>query len=106
MYSVLNRLSEFYISKNITSYTFLLVFKIVESLQCILNLTKIKAIEQYLFKVNNKNFRAVPMDIAVGFEEVFVNWKGICKYSQNIFPGLSFMAKINISLDQYQQILF
>ena len=27
----------FYISKNITSYTFLLVFKIVESLQCILN---------------------------------------------------------------------
>ena len=39
MYSVLNTLSEytyFYISKNITSYTFLLVFKIVESLQCIL----------------------------------------------------------------------
>ena len=28
----------FYISKNITSYTFLLVFKNVESLQCILNL--------------------------------------------------------------------
>ena len=39
MYSVLNTLSEytyFYISKNITSYTFVLVFKIVESLQCIL----------------------------------------------------------------------
>ena len=39
MYSVLNTLSEYtyvYISKNITSYTFLLVFKIVESLQCIL----------------------------------------------------------------------
>ena len=38
MYSVLNTLSEytyFCISKNITSYTFLLVFKIVESLQCI-----------------------------------------------------------------------
>ena len=40
MYSVLNTLSEstyFYRSKNITSYTFLLAFKIVESLQCILN---------------------------------------------------------------------
>ena len=39
MYSVLNTLSEytyFYISKNITLYLFLLVFKIVESLQCIL----------------------------------------------------------------------
>ena len=39
MYSVLNTLSEytyFYISKIITSCTFLLVFKIVESLQCIL----------------------------------------------------------------------
>ena len=39
MYSVLNTLSEytyFYISKNITSYTFLLVFEIIESLQCII----------------------------------------------------------------------
>ena len=41
MYSVLNVLSEytyFYISKSITPYTFLLVFKIVERLQCILKL--------------------------------------------------------------------
>ena len=40
---LLNTLSEytyFYISRNNTSYTFLLVFKIVESLQCILNLNK------------------------------------------------------------------
>ena len=40
MYSVLNTLSEytyFYIPKDITSYTFLLVFKIVESPQSILN---------------------------------------------------------------------
>ena len=40
MYSVANALSEykyFYFSKNIPSYTFLLVFKMVESLQCILN---------------------------------------------------------------------
>ena len=39
MYSVLNTLLEYtycYMSKNITSYTFWLVFKIVESLQCIL----------------------------------------------------------------------
>ena len=39
MYSVLNTLSEYtclYISKNITSYTVLLVFKIVKCLQCIL----------------------------------------------------------------------
>ena len=39
MHVVLNKLSEykyFYISKNITLYTFLLVFKMVESLQCIL----------------------------------------------------------------------
>ena len=41
MYSGLNTPSEytyiyFYISKNITSYTFLLDFKITESLQCIL----------------------------------------------------------------------
>ena len=36
MYSVLNKLSEYtYISKNIVSYTFLLVSKIFESLQCI-----------------------------------------------------------------------
>ena len=38
-YNVLNTLSKyiyFYISKNITSYTFLLAFEIVKSLQCIL----------------------------------------------------------------------
>ena len=41
MYSVLNTLSEyiyFYISSNIASYNFLFVFKIVESLQCILKI--------------------------------------------------------------------
>ena len=41
MYSALNTLSEyiyFYISKNITSYTFLLVFKIVEGRQCTLKI--------------------------------------------------------------------
>ena len=43
MYSLLNTLSKytyFYISRNITSYTFLLAFKNVKSLQCILNSNK------------------------------------------------------------------
>ena len=42
MYRVLNTLSEythFYISKNITSSAFVVIFKIVESLQCIFNNT-------------------------------------------------------------------
>ena len=41
IYSVLNKLSGYiyiYISKNFISYTFLLAFKILESLQCIFNL--------------------------------------------------------------------
>ena len=45
MFSVLNTLLEyayFCISKNITSYTFLLIFKIAESLQCILKLYSFK----------------------------------------------------------------
>ena len=35
----------FYISKNVTSYTFLLVFKIVESLQCINSLKRTALIQ-------------------------------------------------------------
>ena len=58
MYGVLNTLSEYtylYISKNITSYTFLLVFKIVESLQCILKLIKLSAnvVDKYLTGIIN-----------------------------------------------------
>ena len=58
MYGVLNTLSEYtylYISKNITSYTFLLVFKIVESLQCILKLIKLSAnvVDKYLTSIIN-----------------------------------------------------
>ena len=73
MYNVLNTLSEytyFYISKNITSYTFLLVLKIDESLHCILknkyNFTSSKSIsywlsinlnrsKQYIFKYINQS---------------------------------------------------
>ena len=58
VYSVLNTLSEythFCISKNITSYTFLLVFKIFESLQCILNFVKIQnQLPQSILKVKIK----------------------------------------------------
>ena len=51
--SVLNTLLKytyFYISKNITSYTFLLVFKIIESLQYIL---KIQSLFNYIDKVQH-----------------------------------------------------
>ena len=55
----MNTLSEyiyFYISENITSYTFLFVFKIVESLQCILNKTSIsKNQSSYVFKCSKKS---------------------------------------------------
>ena len=47
MYSVLNKFSEyiqFNISKNITSCAFLLVLKIIKSLQCIL---KVKTLLKY-----------------------------------------------------------
>ena len=40
MYNILNVQSEytyFYITKNVTTYSFLVVSKIVESLQCVLN---------------------------------------------------------------------
>ena len=55
----MNTLSEyisFYISENITSYTFLLVFKIVESLQCILSKTSInKNQSSYVFTCSKKS---------------------------------------------------
>ena len=57
MYSVLNTLSEytcFYISKNFTSYTFLLVSKIVENLQCILK-TENFSHEDVLCNVKNSS---------------------------------------------------
>ena len=47
MHSVSNILSEntyFYISKNITRYTFLLVFKVVKSLQRTLNVEEVESI--------------------------------------------------------------
>ena len=56
MYNVLNTLSEyryFYISKNITSYTFLLVLKIVALLHCILkNKYAFKSYQKTLFNID------------------------------------------------------
>ena len=54
MYNVLNTLSKytyFYISKNITSCTFLFVLKNIESLHCILNLIQTKLWNIFLLRV-------------------------------------------------------
>ena len=51
MSSVLSKLSKytyFYGSKSITSYTFLLAFKIVESLQCILKINESRYIALFM----------------------------------------------------------
>ena len=59
MYGVLNKLSEyiyFYISKNITSYNFLLAFKIVKSLPCIrLVPTANKTVITTILQINDSN---------------------------------------------------
>ena len=58
MYSVLNTLSEytyFYISKNITSYTFLLVLKVIESLQCILNTSLLFLLINLVYEIKITN---------------------------------------------------
>ena len=57
MYGVLSTLSEymyFYISKNISSYNFLLVFEIIESFQCVLKKLNITVPKKgiILFTVN------------------------------------------------------
>ena len=62
MYDVLNTLSEytyFYVSKNITSNTFLLVFKIVESLQCILNIQRINTLFKNKTYCYNKTYQLI-----------------------------------------------
>ena len=54
MFSVLNTHSQytfFYISKIITSYTFLLVFKIVESLQCKGKIGQCPLLNNYFIKL-------------------------------------------------------
>ena len=70
VYSVLNIVSEytheFYISKNITSYTFLLVLKIVESLQCIFK-TKIlhlASIHYYYLSLKDMAWHALTYGIS------------------------------------------
>ena len=55
MYSILNTISKytyFYVLKNITSYTFLLAFKLGKSLQSILNIkmSNLQKIDVYNFQ--------------------------------------------------------
>ena len=69
MYSVLNTRSEytyFYISKNITSYTFLLVLKIVESRQCILK-------NKYTFTSYQKTCHIDYQPISINQNNIFSN---------------------------------
>ena len=69
MYSVLNTLSEyacFYISNNITSHTFLIVLKIVESCQCILK-------NKYTFTSYQKTFHINYQPISVNQNNMFSN---------------------------------
>ena len=69
MYSVLNALSEytyFYISKNITSHTFLIVLKIVESRQCILK-------KKYTFISYQKTFHIVYQPTSINQNNIFSN---------------------------------
>ena len=70
VYSVLNALSEytyFYISKNIASYTFLLVLKIDESLHCILR-------NKYNFTLYQKTFLiGYPLPISIDQINIFSN---------------------------------
>ena len=72
MYGVLNKLSEYsycYISKNITSYTFVLVFRIVESLQCIL---KVK-VSEYPFKRNKNVLKNMAVLLYTYFYNISLN---------------------------------
>ena len=72
MYGVLNKLSEYsycYISKNITSYTFVVVFRIVESLQCIL---KVK-VSEYPFKPNKNVLKNMAVLLYTYFYNISLN---------------------------------
>ena len=73
MYSVLSTLSEytyFYISKNITSYTFLLVLKIDESLHCILkNKYNFTSYQKTLFHIE---YQAISIDQTIYFQIYFI----------------------------------
>ena len=69
MYSVLNTPSEytyFYKSQNITSYTFLIVLKIVESRQCILK-------NKYTFILFQKTFHIDYQPISINQNSMFSN---------------------------------
>ena len=76
MYRILNKLSEcihFYISKNIASYTFLLVFKIVKNFPCIL---KADLIERHILNIYTQAAAYTKTDkyvFKIKFDEKFFN---------------------------------
>ena len=80
--SVLNTLWEythFYISKNITSYTFLIVFKIVESCQCILkNKYTFTSYQKTLFHIDYQpisiNQNNIISNILYTYNKIEVTW--------------------------------
>ena len=73
MYSVLTTLSEytyFYISKNLTSFIFLLVFKMVESHQCIVKAKKASA--PLSKTINNSILKGVfPIEAKIALVSLF-----------------------------------
>ena len=76
--SVLNTLSEytyFHISKNITSYTFLLVLKIVESLHCILkNKYNFTSYQKTLFHID---YQSISIDQNNLFSNILYRYHNI-----------------------------
>ena len=87
MYSVLNKFSEYLYIKNISSDTFLLVFKIVESLKCILKtimvfFNVIWAIKKYKLKIlfHNNHFFFYTKDTVTNENTSLLTFQYTCSY--------------------------
>ena len=105
MYSLLKTLSEyicFYISKNITSCTFLLVFKIVKSLQC--NLKMLKSLKIRWTSTNFidflgsvfwfQNVSSLSFVILIAWNlQIFLKWKLFYIESKEFFCAKFFLGK-------------
>ena len=107
IHSLLNTLSEytyFYISKNITSYTFLLVFKIVESLQCILKIFSLLKSPSSAHLGNISTFWNKVHLIHQKTLTPFPDIKPICLVSSNWSNTSQFsFTKSELELDYYHQ---
>ena len=88
MYSVLNTLLEYtycYISKNITTYTFWLVFKIVGCLQCILKPNNPhNLLLDEIPKANFKNNTSVKDNLVSSVFLMLEKEGGYCKRHKNL----------------------